>query len=83
MAIFAPTESLPSPATLLSAQISASKYQNLSQSPLKIMIPWSNLSKITKRSFSDTLKLCNPSYAILEVNTVTQLSDQKIGDEYK
>ena len=24
------------------------------------MIPWSNLRKITKRSFSDTLKLCNP-----------------------
>ena len=62
--------------TPLSAQISASKYQNLSQSPLKTMIPWSNLRKITKRSFSDTLKLCNPSDAILEVNTVTQLSDQ-------
>ena len=46
--------------TPLSAQISASKYQNLSQSPLKTMIPWSNLRKITKRSFSDTLKLCNP-----------------------
>ena len=42
------------------------------------MISWSNLSKVTKASFSwDTLKLCNPSYTILEVNTVSkQLSDQ-------
>ena len=69
--------------TPLSAQISASKYQNFKPKSTEIMIPWSNLSKITERSFSDTLKLCNPSYAILEVNTVTQLTDQKIGDEYK
>ena len=44
---------------------------------IKIMISLLNLSKITKASFSDTLKLYNPSYAILDVNTISkQLTDK-------